>query len=158
MTERIVIDTGPLIAFEKIEALDIVGRLPFTFLCPQEVRDELDEGVSAGHPHIEPLWLTVKRLKEPISPVALSALDQGEAAVIQLALESEIPRVCIDEWKGRRAALAAGLQVTGVLGLLAKAKLLGLIPWLRPLVDRATEQGIRYHPEIVRQILSAVGE
>jgi hypothetical protein len=38
------------------------------------------------------------------------------------------------------------------------AKLLGLLPALRPLIERAVERGIRYHPELVRQVLSAVGE
>lgn len=66
--------------------------------------------------------------------------------------------VSIDEWKGRRAALAAGLEVTGTLGLLAKAKLQGLIPALRPLIEKAVEEGIRYHPEIVNAVLEAVGE
>lgn len=158
MNEPIVVNTGPLITLERIEALDVAGRLPFSFLCPQEVREELDQGVAAGHPEVRPLWLRVERLRLPLSPMSLTALDRGEAAVIQLALEKQIPWVCIDEWKGRRAALAAGLQVTGVLGLLGKAKRLGLLPAIRPLIELARERGIRYHPEIVRQILTAAGE
>ena len=158
MAERIVVNTGPLIALARIEALDVVGRLPFEVICPQEVRDELDQGAEIGHPHVNPSWLAVVSLRERPSPLSLSALDLGEAAVIQLALEQGIERVCIDEWKGRRAALAAGLQVTGALGLLGRAKLLGLLPALRPLIERAIERGIRYHPELVRQVLTAVGE
>ena len=158
MAERIVVNTGPLIALARIEALDIVGRLPFEFICPQEVRDEIDQGAEVGHPPIEPAWLGVESLRQRPSPLALSALDLGEAAVIQLALEQGIERVCIDEWKGRRAALAAGLQVTGVLGLLGRAKMLGFLPALRPLVERAVERGIRYHPKLVDKVLSAVGE
>jgi predicted nucleic acid-binding protein len=88
----------------------------------------------------------------------LAGLDSGEAAVIQLALELEVPWVAIDEWKGRRAALAVGLQVTGTLGLLGRAKVLGLIPSLKPLVERATAEGIRYHPELVQAVLKAAGE
>ena len=40
-------------------------------------------------------------------------------------LEQAIRDVCIDEWRGRRAAAAIGLQVTGSLGLLGRAKSLG---------------------------------
>jgi uncharacterized protein len=158
VVERIVVDTGPLIALARIEALDPIGRLPFEFLCPWEVREELDQGATAGHPQIDASWLQVARLRQPLSPLALSALGRGEAAVIQLAQEQEITIVCIDEWKGRRAALAAGLQVTGVLGLLARAKLAGHFPVLRPLIERAVAQGIRYHPDLVRRVLEAVGE
>ena len=44
---------------------------------------------------------------------------------------SAFARVCIDETKGRQTALAVGLKVTGALGLLARAKTLGLISELR---------------------------
>jgi predicted nucleic acid-binding protein len=66
--------------------------------------------------------------------------------------------VAIDEWKGRRAALAAGLTVTGSLGLLGKAKMLGIVSLIKPLLDKAVAEGIRYHPDLVRAILQAVGE
>ena len=75
-----------------------------------------------------------------------------------LALEHESGLVCIDDAKARRAARAAGLRVTGSLGLLIRAKELALIPALRPFVERAQRGGIHYHPELVGRILEAVGE
>lgn len=48
MAEPIVIDTGPLITLDRMGALDIPGKLPLDFLCPAEVRRELDEGRRAG--------------------------------------------------------------------------------------------------------------
>jgi uncharacterized protein len=92
------------------------------------------------------------------SPIILAALDLGEAAVIHLALEQKVNIVCIDEWKGRRAALASGLKVTGVLGLLARAKRLGIIQEMRPYVERALRSGVRYHPDLLRRVLEVVGE
>jgi len=65
-------------------------------------------------------------LSAPPAPLATHALDAGEAAVIQLALERGIATVCIDEWRGRRAARACGLAVTGSLGLLVRAFLTAL--------------------------------
>jgi len=158
VTEQIVINTGPLITLARIEAMAVAERLPFIFICPEEARAELAEGEAVGHLRVEAPWLTVCPLREPISPAVLSALDRGEAAVIQLALERAISLVCIDEWKGRRAALAAGLKVVGVLGLLGKAKLLGLIPAVRPLVEKALKSGIRYDSELVERVLESVGE
>lgn len=149
---------APLVSLARIGCLEVLAGLPFEFLCPQQVRTELDEGEAAGHVAVTPEGVKVVSLAEPLSPVALAALDPGEAAVIQLAAELGISLVAIDEWKGRRAALAAGLSVTGSLGLLAKAKMLGLIPNLKPLLEKAAEEGIRYHPDLVRTILEAVGE
>lgn len=155
---RIVINTGPLITMARIGCLDVAGRLPFQLICPEQVRRELDEGQDAGYPEVRPEWLTVRALSKPLSRVGLASLDAGEASVIQLALELEVRIVAIDEWKGRRAALATGLEVTGTLGLLGKAKMLGLIPALKPLVEKAVEEGIRYHPELIQAVLEAVGE
>lgn len=42
--------------------------------------------------------------------------------MIQLALERQIPTVCIDEVVGRRIARLSGLSVTGSIGILLKAK------------------------------------
>jgi predicted nucleic acid-binding protein len=149
VSERIVINTGPLVALDRIGCLEILLRLPYEFLCPEEVRRELDEGEAAGHPRIAPEGVRVVSLAKPISRVSLASLDPGEAAVIQLAAELSIPLVAIDEWKGRRAALAAGL---------GKAKMLGLVPSLKPLLEEAVAAGIRYHPALIRTLLEAVGE
>ncbi len=73
-------------------------------------------------------------------------------------IDEGIGQVCIDEWKGRRMALAVGLRVTGALGLLGKAKREGVISEVRPFLERALQTGIHYHPELIRRFLDALGE
>jgi predicted nucleic acid-binding protein len=158
MDRRVVINTGPLIALTRIQALEVPGKLDLEFVAPEEVRRELEEGVQAGYLPVRPKWLAYYRLQTPLTPMVTSVLDIGEAAVIQLALEQDIAHVCIDEWKGRRMALAVGLEVTGVLGLLGKAKREGVISEVKPYIDRAVESGIRYHTELIRQFLAAMDE
>ena len=158
MAERIVINTGPLIALARMDALDAIGQLPVEFLCPSEVRQELDEGAAQGYAVIVPSWLTVIPLSVPLSALSVAALDSGEAAVIQLAIEQGRLRVSIDELQGRRIAGALGLKTVGSLGLVARAKTLGIIQAIRPLVERATQGGIHYHPALVNQVLKAAGE
>jgi uncharacterized protein len=97
-------------------------------------------------------------LQAPLSPFASIALDDGEAAVIQLALEQQLNRVCIDETKGRQAALSVGLQVVGSLGLLGKAKTEGLITAARPLILQAQQNGLYYDVNLVANFLQALGE
>lgn len=158
MADRLVINTGPLVTLARIEALDLPSKLPYKFLCPLEVRTELDAGAANGHTVVSPDWLEIQALNRDLSLPIVSVLDVGEAAVIQLALEQQIPLVCIDEWKGRRVAASVGLKVTGSLGLLGRAKMLGIIPAVKPLIERALQSGIRYHPSLVRAVLSEVGE
>ena len=42
----------------------------------------------------------------------------------------------VDERRGRRIAMERGLEVTGLLGVLAEAKARGFIPQCQPLLDK----------------------
>jgi predicted nucleic acid-binding protein len=156
--ERLVVNTGPLIALGRASALDVIRQLPIAFIAPVQVADEVRAGALLGHPVTMPEWVDVVALSRSLAPVSVSALDEGEAAVIQLAIDLGIGLVCIDEWRGRRAAVAAGLKVTGSLGLIGRAKHVGLIPAVRPWIERMATAGIHFHPDLLAKFLSAVGE
>ena len=153
---RIVVDTGPLILLAKIEALPIIARMPHQFIAPQNVMDELAAGLALGYQAVDAPWLQVADLKSPVPKMISATLDDGEAAVIQLALEQDIAWVCLDDLRGRRLAKAVGLSVVGVLGLLGKAKAMGLIPALRPYADKLLSVGARYSPELVSRMIAEV--
>ncbi len=157
-TDAIVINAGPLILLDKIDALDIIGALPCRFICPPAVRREIDAGIHRNNTPIQPPWLTVKPLTSPVSSFAELAIDQGEAEVIQLALENGIARVCLDDLRGRKIARRFGLRVTGLLGLLAWAKELGILPRMRPLTERLVEVGGRYSRQLLAIALREAGE
>ncbi len=91
--ERLVVNTGPLIALGRVDAFDIIGRLPVIFIIPKEVADEIEAGARAGYPVAIPAWATVQPLKAAIEPLGSHLLDVGEAAVIQLAIEQRIEDV-----------------------------------------------------------------
>jgi predicted nucleic acid-binding protein len=59
---------------------------------------------------------------------------------------------------GRRAARAVGLTVTGTLGLLARAKLLGALAAMCPIVERMQARGVWFDEEHVRSVLAQLGE
>lgn len=156
MIERIVTNTSPLLAFAKMQAFEIIGKLPFEFVCPSEVETEILIGGNQGYDVEIPNWLKIINLQSKLSPLAIASLDVGEAAVIQLALEQNIETVCIDERTGRRAALAVGLKVVGSLGLLGKAKALGIITELKPYVEKARLGGIFYDDKLIETFLKSL--
>lgn len=158
MADTIVVNTGPLLALARGKCVHILERLPWVFISPREVQIELSAGEGEGLPPIETGCVTFLDLAGPIPSIVRASLDVGEAAVIQLAIERKADIVCIDERKGRRVALAAGLSVVGSLGLLGKAKELGVIPAVRPLVERMQAGGVWFHPDLVRQVLVGLGE
>jgi predicted nucleic acid-binding protein len=158
MTEKIVVNTNPMLSLGKMQALEIVGKLPFEFVSPTEVETEILVGANQGYDVQIPEWLKILRLQNPLSPLAIASLDVGEAAVIQLALEQNIGLVCIDELKGRRAASAVGLKIIGSLGLIGKAKTLGFIPEISPFIQKAKSAGIYYDDILIKTFLKSFGE
>lgn len=158
MDETLVINTGPILTLAKIGALNVAESLPYDFITPEQVVSELEEGRKLGHLHDKPSWIRVGHLQNPLRQFDAVTLGKGEAAVIQLALERKLPRVCIDEIKGRRVATTVGLSVLGVLGLLGRAKKVGLITELKPWIQKAIDEGIRYDSLLVKRVLKSVGE
>ena len=156
--EIVVMDTGPLIILAKINALPILPQLFFQYIAPSIVFEELASGPSFGHPVVEVPWLRLAMPSFPVSAYILASLDDGEAAVIHLALERRIRYVCLDDRRGRRMAKALGLEVFGLLGLLTRAKREGVIQLLKPYIDNLLEAGARYSPALVKAVLTNVDE
>jgi hypothetical protein len=158
MADRIVLDSGPLVALARADALDVLAAFPDSFVAPLQVRFELEAGAERGHVVIDTPSVVYLPLADALNPLALAELGAGEAAVIQHALEQRIGVVGIDERKGRRAARAVGLTVTGTLGLLARAKILGVLSALRPIVERMQARGVWFDEDLVERGLVPLGE
>lgn len=102
-------------------------------------------------------------LAEPaVIPAVLTAnrdLDAGEIAALALALERGIADVLMDEKAGRAAAVALGLHVSGLLGVLIEGKQRGLLPVVRPLLD-SLASGAQFwiDARLRERVLRSVGE
>jgi predicted nucleic acid-binding protein len=66
--------------------------------------------------------------------------------------------VIIDEKIARKHALRVGLKITGVLGVLLRAKEKGLIREVRPLLEKLQQGGIWLSPELVNETLRLAKE
>ena len=62
----------------------------------------------------------------------MEILDKGESAAIALALEKNMNFILIDERKGKHIAQRYGIESTGTLGILIKAKQSGLLKEIKP--------------------------
>lgn len=153
MVEAVVINSGPLITLARIEALWLIDALPYIFLTPQEVRAELANGPADLLATDFPGSVEVVSLTSPEREHLFENLDSGEAAVIQLAIERGISMVCLDERKGRTYGAREGLRLIGSLGLLGRAKKLGLIDEIAPLVAKAQAAGVRYDSRTIESFL-----
>ncbi|MFN0316688.1 MAG: DUF3368 domain-containing protein [Burkholderiales bacterium] len=162
MHERaIVVNTTPLIALSAAGCIDALPLLYDRIVVPCEVADE----IRAGGTHalgVQELSATEKldvRAEYTEIPMYLAnALDRGEASVIATALFKNIRLVCIDETVGRRVARLAGLDLTGSIGILIKAKRQGFPVFIREAIRRMRERGIWLSATVIDAALAAANE
>ena len=158
-SDTIAVNTGPLIALAACGGLDLLRKIHRHVLVPADVIEEFERGGPAVAPVTGlPSWLDVRVLRAPIAPILIAHLDRGEAAAIALALEAQVDLVAIDERRGRLVAREMGLTVTGTLGVLLRAKRLGLIDAIGPRVTAMRQKGIWLGDMLVRRVLTEAGE
>jgi uncharacterized protein len=96
---------------------------------------------------------------EPLVRSLMRSIDQGEAESIALAVRLRADLVILDDRDAREAAEALGLTVTGVLGILLRAKHKGLLPLVRPVLDALRSQaGFFLSDKVYLHTLRLAGE
>lgn len=78
---------------------------------------------------------SIVRNRQEIAVLAREGLGRGEAEAIVLAEELAADYLLIDERLGRGVARQRGVPLMGLVGVLQRAKAVGLIPAIRPLLD-----------------------
>jgi predicted nucleic acid-binding protein len=155
----LVSNTTPLIALTAATGgLEVLRHLYQRVVVPLEVADEVRLGGpkafgvdvfnAAAH------WLEIQPMPVVLQPFLHNSLDKGEAAVIQTALNLQLPLVCIDEAAGRRIARLCELQLTGSVGILIKAKNTGYALDMPEALDRMRQHGIWLSDRVVQFALS----
>ena len=121
--------------------------------------DECSEGGRIFVPDLASLpWVKVQSVENETLLPALFELDRGERDTLLLAASQVKALVIMDEKLGRNMAEDMGLQVTGTLGVLAKARLQGLIPSFSQVASQMQEQGIYFHEGLINRIANRLGE
>jgi predicted nucleic acid-binding protein len=84
-------------------------------------------------------------------------VDAGESEAIALAYETRT-RIILDDRKAREAAQRLGVSVTGTVGLLIKAKEMGVIAEIRPILDALDANQFRIGETLRAEALRLAGE
>ena len=90
-------------------------------------------------------------LHSPPPRELVATLDSGECETIQLALETHLEFILMDERLGRRAATALGLTVIGALGLLRESYRQRYIAEPLHVLDQMRRIGFRVSQPLYRE-------
>jgi predicted nucleic acid-binding protein len=85
-------------------------------------------------------------------------IDKGESSAIALALETPNCSLILDDYKARKIAERLGIPFTGTIGVIIKAKLLGLTPSIKPLLEKIKQTNFRISADIELQALREAKE
>ena len=162
MPERTTIsNTSPLFYLHQIRQLDLLEKIYGRILVPMAVEEELQEGavIGAETPDLVGLpWLEVLPVGEIEIPKRVGKLGAGEAGAIALGIRFQPAFLLLDDRAARREALALGMESTGTLGVLIKAKKSGLIPAFTPLLERLRRTTLWLGDDVITEALRLAGE
>jgi predicted nucleic acid-binding protein len=157
---KIVSNTTPIISLLKIGKLRLLKDLYGEIFIPQGVYNEIEAGKNKEFytdlSKIE--WIKIEKIQNKKSLSYFLDLDNGEAEAIVLATEMEADLVIIDEALGRFHAKHAGLKITGTIGILLKAKQLGLATKLKPLLLELKSKSVWLSDSFMEEILELANE
>lgn len=161
-SKELVINTIPLLSLlAGVGTLDI---LPFLYSKVHVSFEVCQEVLAGGRNNFgisafsQDSWLIKYTQPISISPLLKNSLDLGEASVIELALQRGISLVSIDETAGRRVARLSGLELTGTIGILLKAKQNGYPVLIRETLKVMRSHGIWLSDRVVQFALEQSGE
>jgi predicted nucleic acid-binding protein len=105
-----------------------------------------------------PAWI---ELKSPIDKIRQQILeiqvDKGELSAIALAIEMNNVTIILD-YKARRVAETLGLEITGTIGVIIKAKLRGIIKSIKLYLAEIKETNFCLSQELEAEALRQAGE
>lgn len=151
MPNTIISDTSCLIILTNISELDLLEKVYGEIITTQDVANEFGNAL--------PLWIKIQSPTNLVVQQALELqLDKGESSAIALALEIPNSTLILDDQKARKAAIKLGLTITGTLGVIIKAKLIGVIPWIKPILAKLQNTDFRLSSELHDEALKQANE
>ena len=159
LSKPVILNNTPLVALHLLQKWPLLSHLYGEVLIPMVVQQEFlafdtDERsfALASTP-----WIKVAETKS--NPLLRQAkLDEGEVAVLSLALEHQARLVVIDELRARKYAEQLGLPLTGTLGVLLAGKRKGHLSAITPLLSQLQTNGMYLDEQLLAYVRHMAGE
>ena len=155
---KVIVNSTPIIGLSDIGQLDLLRQIYGNIFIPEAVEKEiLSEPARTLVETSE--WIIKLPIKDLSSKMMYRAkLHAGEVEVMILAQESGADLIILDDNAAKKTAKYLGLTVTGTLGVLLKAKKIGLIQQVKPLMDQLEESGFFISDRVKEMVLKQANE
>ena len=161
MPEMIIVNTSPIFYLHRLGLLEMLNKLYGDITIPEAVRNELEKGYVQGEdvPQLENYpWIQIMNVDMPEYLSLIVDLGLGESEVLAIATNHPSALVILDDKLARRIAEMREFRLTGTAGVLLRAKEKGLIPALKPVIEKLLSLNFRLKPDLVNAILELAGE
>ena len=159
---KVVVNTSPLIALSGISALTLLRDLYGEVMIPKAVYEEISakpESLCKREVDRAADWIRVCPIQNILAKKLFQAkLHDGEVEAMILTQEQSADLLIIDDALAKRHAEYLGINVTGTLGVLVKARQQNLIPALSPLLEQLQRNHIYISAQLIRHCLRLVNE
>ncbi len=151
MHDIVISDTSCLILFDKIGEIELLKSVYDTIITTPEIAEEFGE--------VLPIWIKIEIVKDKKYQLFLETqVDKGEASAMALAKEIDNTLILLDDLKARKLARKLHLNYTGSLGVINKAKQLGIINSVKPFIKKLLETDFRISDNVVLEFLKINNE
>ena len=157
----VICNTSPIQYLYQADMLELLPALAGQVYVPEAVVAELEEGRSRNVllPALEDLsWLIVRPVRNRTLLPLVTHLGDGKKEVLALGLETQDALLLLDDRDARRYAQTLGLEISGTLGLLLRAKERGILDAVRPALDRLQALRFRLNPRTRQMVLKCASE
>jgi len=159
----VVSDTSPISNLVMIGRLDILQNLFPKLVIPPKVLSEVQALQNFGVDTSiidDANWIRVQPPQNTVEVSRLlSEINRGEAEAIVLCEEMKADLLLIDERLGWNVAQRKNIPTVGLLGCLIKAKAIGYIEQVKPIIDDLQNKaGFWAGDKLISKVLKTAGE
>jgi len=151
MSKIVISDTSCFIILSKINEMELLHKVYENILTTPEILAEYGETL--------PKWIEIVPVQDKYKQQLFEMqLGKGESSAMALSLEIPDSILIIDDYKARKTAEILNLKFIGTIGLIIKAKLDGVIPSVKPMLQKIKSTNFRLSTDLEQYALKEARE
>lgn len=155
--QKVVSNSSTIIHLAKIGKLGLLKDLFETVVVPEAVyRESALEGKERAEAELirNADWLKILQINDKkLVRLLQSSVDDGESEAITLALEIGADLILLDDSDAREKARLYGLEITGTIGVLLRAKKEGKLSSIKETLEELRITGFWIDDELMSRLL-----